>query len=170
MALRVQVGPREGVCFILGMSQTLTRLRLVYVLIFSRSGWLYTWRPLSDGRTCTVRVIDSPCTGRPSIQPSINPPVCDDRALTIDISYVYRLYTFCTPGARHKVDIQTPLYRDERTPEFLPPSKGLSVGSNGGICPPSSWPMIHMDATAFGGGCCCLQVTVQVRAPSSRVR
>lgn len=50
-----------------------------------------------------------------------------------------------------KVDIQIPLYRDERTPEF---QEAFSS---------SSPPTIHMDAMAFGMGCCCLQVTFQAR-------
>ena len=51
-----------------------------------------------------------------------------------------------------KVDIQIPLFRDERTPEFQEASLEES----------SSPPTIHMDAMAFGMGCCCLQVTFQV--------
>lgn len=50
-----------------------------------------------------------------------------------------------------KVDIQIPLFRDERTPEFQEAS-----------LQESSPPTIHMDAMAFGMGCCCLQVTFQV--------
>ncbi|CAM9267298.1 unnamed protein product [Ectocarpus sp. 4 AP-2014] len=56
-----------------------------------------------------------------------------------------------------KVDIQIPLYKDERTPEFLvgpPPTEGTE---------PPPRPTIHMDAMAFGMGCCCLQVTFQAR-------
>jgi glutamate--cysteine ligase catalytic subunit len=45
-----------------------------------------------------------------------------------------------------KVDIRVPLFKDENTPEF----------QDGGETPD-----IHMDAMAFGMGCCCLQVTFQ---------
>jgi len=46
-----------------------------------------------------------------------------------------------------KVDIQVPLFKDTRTPEFET----------------SKDPMIQMDCMAFGMGCCCLQVTFQAR-------
>lgn len=45
-----------------------------------------------------------------------------------------------------KVDIRVPLLKDECTPEF---ADGKGEGQ------------IHMDAMAFGMGCCCLQVTFQ---------
>uniref|UniRef100_A0A7S1AJ05 Glutamate--cysteine ligase n=1 Tax=Noctiluca scintillans TaxID=2966 RepID=A0A7S1AJ05_NOCSC len=45
-----------------------------------------------------------------------------------------------------KVDIRVPLFEDVRTPEF-------QAGEGD--------PNIHMDAMAFGMGCCCLQLTFQ---------
>ncbi|CAN0456539.1 unnamed protein product, partial [Laminaria digitata] len=58
-----------------------------------------------------------------------------------------------------KVDIQIPLFRDEQTPEF----QETSYSSPSGDGQESSPPTIHMDAMAFGMGCCCLQVTFQAR-------
>lgn len=61
-----------------------------------------------------------------------------------------------------KVNIQIPLYRDENTPEF----EGLAASPSSGDDPHATTPavpMIHMDAMAFGMGCCCLQVTFQAR-------
>ncbi|CAM9235173.1 unnamed protein product, partial [Hapterophycus canaliculatus] len=52
-----------------------------------------------------------------------------------------------------KVDIQIPLFQDEKTPEFM--AENLPEGADR--------PTIHMDAMAFGMGCCCLQVTFQAR-------
>lgn len=51
------------------------------------------------------------------------------------------------------MDIQIPLYQDEKTPEFA-----VDLPEQEQEAPPS----IHMDAMAFGMGCCCLQVTFQV--------
>mmetsp|Transcript_17107 Transcript_17107/g.52533 ORF Transcript_17107/g.52533 Transcript_17107/m.52533 type:complete len:736 (-) Transcript_17107:2200-4407(-) len=50
------------------------------------------------------------------------------------------------------VDIQLPLFRDERTPEFAE-----------GAPPDAAEPTVKMDAMAYGMGCCCLQVTFQAR-------
>lgn len=61
-----------------------------------------------------------------------------------------------------QVDIQTPLYRDKLTAEFLSLPEAASTSSNTGDDPDIPRPKIHMDAMVFGGGCCCLQVTVQV--------
>eukprot|EP00752_Nemacystus_decipiens_P005836 g5272.t1 len=52
------------------------------------------------------------------------------------------------------IDARIPLYEDHRTPEFL--SEAERAGAS---APPS----IAMDTTAFGSGCCCLQVTCQAR-------
>lgn len=67
-----------------------------------------------------------------------------------------------------EIDIRIPLYRDEHTPEFTSegPTKGIEEEGtgNGSISPLSNPPPnIHMDATVFGMGCCCLQVTFQVK-------
>lgn len=71
------------------------------------------------------------------------------------------------------MDIQLPLFRDERTPEFLverlpegeeePPPATMTTDANGR-------PTIHMDAMAFGMGCCCLQVTFQASHGARRRR
>lgn len=60
-----------------------------------------------------------------------------------------------------QVDIQVPLYRDERTPEFSETSEASSLFRESGDVVDA--PTIKMDAMAFGMGCCCLQVTFQVR-------
>lgn len=53
-----------------------------------------------------------------------------------------------------KVDIRVPLYRDRNTPEY----QGEGVGDGEEESSKTSQPMVHMDAMAFGMGCCCLQV------------
>ncbi|CAM9102480.1 unnamed protein product, partial [Hapterophycus canaliculatus] len=76
----------------------------------------------------------------------------------------------------HNVDIRIPLFHDENTPEFrgeeavLPPPPGAGspppytpFPSYEGDTTARSGPHVHMDAMAFGMGCCCLQVTFQAR-------
>lgn len=58
------------------------------------------------------------------------------------------------------MDIRLPLFKDERTPEFLvdlPEAEKPKITTDA-----AGRPTIHMDAMAFGMGCCCLQVTFQV--------
>ncbi|CAM9753113.1 unnamed protein product [Ascophyllum nodosum] len=65
-----------------------------------------------------------------------------------------------------KIDIKIPLYRDKLTPEFLAEgsTEASDVEGDGAVSPPPSEPpAVHMDAMAFGMGCCCLQVTFQAR-------
>lgn len=69
-----------------------------------------------------------------------------------------------------QVDIRIPLFKDENTPEFLRQNKASSINGEGGDGPLAPLqraipPTIHMDAMAFGMGCCCLQVTFQVCIP-----
>ena len=70
-----------------------------------------------------------------------------------------------------KVDIRVPLFRDERTPEFLrdtdPADPALAPGAplaNGGRVEEGR--SIHMDAMCFGMGLCCLQVRCIFFPPS----
>ncbi|CBN79467.1 Glutamate cysteine ligase [Ectocarpus siliculosus] len=74
----------------------------------------------------------------------------------------------------NNVDIRIPLFRDENTPEFhggeaaLPPPPGAAPPAACPINPTQGLekahgPHVHMDAMAFGMGCCCLQVTFQAR-------
>ncbi|WRT68069.1 uncharacterized protein IL334_005044 [Kwoniella shivajii] len=60
-----------------------------------------------------------------------------------------------------KVDIRVPLFIDKQT--ILP--DGLKAPISNGISTPAKplpgTPYIHMDAMAFGMGCCCLQITFQ---------
>ncbi|KAK8858883.1 hypothetical protein IAR55_003114 [Kwoniella newhampshirensis] len=60
-----------------------------------------------------------------------------------------------------KVDIRVPLFIDEKTeiPDGLSALK--SNGHTNPAKPLSGTPYIHMDAMAFGMGCCCLQITFQ---------
>ncbi|WVR06617.1 hypothetical protein IAU60_003649 [Kwoniella sp. DSM 27419] len=60
-----------------------------------------------------------------------------------------------------KVDIRVPLYIDEKTvvPEGMDAT--LANGVAGPAKPLPGTPYIHMDAMAFGMGCCCLQITFQ---------
>ncbi|WWD18775.1 hypothetical protein CI109_103230 [Kwoniella shandongensis] len=61
-----------------------------------------------------------------------------------------------------KVDIRVPLFIDENTqiPDGL--NAPLSNGYGSGPAKPlPGTPYIHMDAMAFGMGCCCLQITFQ---------
>eukprot|EP00903_Cladosiphon_okamuranus_P016078 g14842.t1 len=53
-----------------------------------------------------------------------------------------------------KIDAKIPLYEDRCTPEFQSEPEGAQA---------SVPPTIAMDTTAFGSGCCCLQVTCQAR-------
>ncbi|WWC71056.1 uncharacterized protein I206_105009 [Kwoniella pini CBS 10737] len=60
-----------------------------------------------------------------------------------------------------KVDIRVPLFIDENT--VIPDGMKSSI-SNGHATPAKplpGTPYIHMDAMAFGMGCCCLQITFQ---------
>ncbi|WWC88384.1 uncharacterized protein L201_003295 [Kwoniella dendrophila CBS 6074] len=60
-----------------------------------------------------------------------------------------------------KVDIRVPLFIDENT--TIPEGMNASI-SNGHATPAKpepGTPYIHMDAMAFGMGCCCLQITFQ---------
>lgn len=52
-----------------------------------------------------------------------------------------------------KVDIRVPLFKDKNTPEYQEGRGGLT--NNGSE---REEPTVHMDAMAFGMGCCCLQV------------
>ncbi|CAM9636627.1 unnamed protein product [Chrysoparadoxa australica] len=71
------------------------------------------------------------------------------------------------------VDINMPLFQDTETPEFAAKLEDKALkqngnGANGNAhlppAPPSpDTPMVHMDAMAFGMGCCCCQVTFQGR-------
>ena len=85
--------------------------------------------------------------------------------------------------------IAAPLFRDEKTPEFLPGYMGPSAAAapaatavapgaaaaaqaeGGGAAPLCGTDMphgaVHMDAMAFGMGCCCLQVTFQAADEAS---
>ena len=66
-----------------------------------------------------------------------------------------------------EIDIKIPLYRDKLTPEFLAEgsTEASDVEGDGAVSPPPSEPpAVHMDAMAFGMGCCCLQVTFQVNS------
>ncbi|WVQ84399.1 hypothetical protein IAT38_006551 [Cryptococcus sp. DSM 104549] len=60
-----------------------------------------------------------------------------------------------------KVDIRLPLFIDENT--VVPEGSNAPI-SNGYLSPAKplpGTPYIHMDAMAFGMGCCCLQITFQ---------
>ncbi|CAM9434866.1 unnamed protein product, partial [Choristocarpus tenellus] len=70
------------------------------------------------------------------------------------------------------VNIRIPLFKDTYTPEFskvpvppAPPSQGEPTKAINGYDSKGSseQPYVHMDAMAFGMGCCCLQVTFQAR-------
>ncbi|WWC96482.1 hypothetical protein V866_003350 [Kwoniella sp. B9012] len=60
-----------------------------------------------------------------------------------------------------KVDIRVPLFIDENTvvPDGL--KANMSNGHSTPAKPEPGTPYIHMDAMAFGMGCCCLQITFQ---------
>ncbi|ORY31829.1 glutamate-cysteine ligase-domain-containing protein [Naematelia encephala] len=62
-----------------------------------------------------------------------------------------------------KVDIRVPLYIDRNTP--LPDNCKVTYANGetqpGPAKPLPGTPYIHMDAMAFGMGCCCLQITFQ---------
>lgn len=66
------------------------------------------------------------------------------------------------------MNICIPLFEDEKTPEFkgeeadLPPPPGGDDASKRISFKEKGVPQVHMDAMAFGMGCCCLQVTFQV--------
>ncbi|CAM9994276.1 unnamed protein product, partial [Heterosigma akashiwo] len=66
------------------------------------------------------------------------------------------------------VDIRVPLFRDERTPEFLPEAaRGAAAAAAGAAAAAAgARPHVHMDAMGFGMGMCCLQVTFQARQAS----
>ncbi|XAO27737.1 hypothetical protein I312_106598 [Cryptococcus bacillisporus CA1280] len=62
-----------------------------------------------------------------------------------------------------KVDIRLPLFIDENTriPNGCPRPPLSSISPPGPAKPLPGFPYIHMDAMAFGMGCCCLQITFQ---------
>ena len=59
------------------------------------------------------------------------------------------------------MDIRVPLFIHTNT--VLPETSNaqLSNGTRGPAKPEEGTPYIHMDAMAFGMGCCCLQITFQ---------
>ncbi|TYJ53383.1 hypothetical protein B9479_005983 [Cryptococcus floricola] len=61
------------------------------------------------------------------------------------------------------VDIRLPLYIDEKTPipEGFDRPQLSTTSAPGPAKPLPGTPYIHMDAMAFGMGCCCLQITFQ---------
>ncbi|WVN90808.1 uncharacterized protein L203_106051 [Cryptococcus depauperatus CBS 7841] len=62
-----------------------------------------------------------------------------------------------------KVDIRVPLYIDEKTviPNGFDVPPKSTINLPGPAKPLPGTPYIHMDAMAFGMGCCCLQITFQ---------
>lgn len=61
------------------------------------------------------------------------------------------------------MDIRLPLYIDANTPlpEGMEAPKSNGRAGPGPAKPLPGTPYIHMDAMAFGMGCCCLQITFQ---------
>ncbi len=95
--------------------------------------------------------------GRCFTTPRTSPgsPIADSEYVSDDIISTHPRFTTLTANIRarreEKVDIRAPLFADEATPEFR--------DDKGGGFPP----YVHMDAMAFGMGCCCLQLTFQGR-------
>ncbi len=93
--------------------------------------------------------------------PSTSPggPIADSDCVSDDIISPHPRFPALTANIRarrgKKVDIRVPLFADDATPEFK-----NEHGSYKGLSLPRH---IHMDAMAFGMGCCCLQLTFQSR-------
>ncbi|CAM9217316.1 unnamed protein product, partial [Heterosigma akashiwo] len=65
------------------------------------------------------------------------------------------------------VDIRIPLFKDTFTPEFQN-TKEVDAATAGIWAPTADGggaegPCVHMDAMAFGMGCCCVQLTFQAK-------
>ncbi len=93
------------------------------------------------------------CTTTPRTSPGSH--ISDSEYVSDDIISTHPRFTTLTANIRarreEKVDIRVPLFADVATPEFR--------DHKGGRFPPH----VHMDAMAFGMGCCCVQLTFQGR-------
>lgn len=84
-----------------------------------------------------------------------NGPIARSEGIPDDVINPHPRFGALTANIRARrganVDIRLPLFRDAKTPEFEDDAAALAP------------PTVHMDAMAYGMGCCCLQVTFQAR-------